>query len=77
VRDKLTAPWQGGVYCENCEVARPVPAGEVHEWNLGDSTRTVGVMPYAIDSESAARLWSLSEQLLRLKPQARLFLKLT
>ena len=38
--------------------------------------RTVGVMPYAIDPESAARLWSLSEQLLRLKPQATLFLKL-
>jgi hypothetical protein len=54
----------------------PCTAGEVHEWNLGDSTRTVGVMPYAIDPESAARLWSLSEQLLRLKPQARLFLKL-
>ena len=27
-------------------------------------------IPYAIDPESAARLWSLSEHLLRLKPQA-------
>ena len=61
---------KGGVYCENCEVARPVPPGEVREWNLGDSTRTVGVMPYAIDPESADRLWTLSEQLLLIKPQA-------
>jgi len=29
---------KGGVYGENCEVARPVPPGEVHEWTLGDST---------------------------------------
>jgi hypothetical protein len=35
---------------------------------------TVGVMPYAIDPESAARLWSLSEQLLRLKPEDACFL---
>ena len=51
-----------------------MPAFEVHEWNLGDSTRTVGVMPYAIDPESAARLWSLSEQLLRPKPRHACFL---
>jgi hypothetical protein len=38
--------------------------------------RTVGVMPYAIDPESAARLWSLSEQLLRLKPEDACFLSL-
>ena len=36
--------------------------------------RTVDVMPYAIDPESAARLWSLSEQLLRLKPEDACFL---
>ncbi|QWU15465.1 NAD(P)-dependent dehydrogenase, short-chain alcohol dehydrogenase family [Paenibacillus sophorae] len=57
----------GGVYCENCEVARPVPEEDVVEWTLGDSTRKVGVMPYAVDPEVANRLWSLSEQLIALK----------
>jgi NAD(P)-dependent dehydrogenase (short-subunit alcohol dehydrogenase family) len=54
----------GGVYCENCEVARPVPAEGVLQWKLGDSTRMVGVMPYAVDPEAAARLWTMSEQLI-------------
>lgn len=54
----------GAVYCENCEVARPVPAEAVVQWKLGDSTRMVGVMPFAVDPEAADRLWSLSEQLM-------------
>ncbi|MFE4534862.1 oxidoreductase [Streptomyces scopuliridis] len=53
----------GGVYCENVEVARPVPDDEVREWGIEDSTRLVGVMPYAVDPVAAGRLWELSERL--------------
>lgn len=54
----------GGVYCENCEVAFPVP--EENQENPGSATsgNMLGVMPYAVDAENAARLWHLSEQLL-------------
>lgn len=44
----------GGVYCENCDIARPVAA---------DSTELLGVMPWAIDPALAERLWTLSETL--------------
>ncbi len=54
----------GGVYCENVEVARVVPPEERANWKGDDSTRKVGVMPYAIDSANAERLWALSGQLL-------------
>ncbi|MDE1993900.1 MAG: oxidoreductase, partial [Rhizobiaceae bacterium] len=57
----------GGVYCENVEVARPVREEDIREWSLGDSTQTVGVMPYAIDPDTADRLWTLSEELLGLE----------
>jgi hypothetical protein len=43
----------GGVYCENVEVARVVPPDERSGWSSDDSTRKVGVMPYAIDINSA------------------------
>jgi NAD(P)-dependent dehydrogenase (short-subunit alcohol dehydrogenase family) len=56
----------GGVYCENCEVARLVPAEESANWSRDDSTRKVGVMPFAVDPDSADRLWDLSERLLGL-----------
>ncbi|WAS96792.1 oxidoreductase [Nannocystis punicea] len=55
----------GGVYCENCEVARPVPADQVDAWKLDGATRTFGVMPHAIDPAAAERLWTASEALLR------------
>ncbi|MEU4669551.1 SDR family NAD(P)-dependent oxidoreductase [Amycolatopsis sp. NPDC023774] len=42
----------GGVYCEDCDVA------EVNEVTTGN-----GVAPYAVDPESAARLWRLSAEL--------------
>jgi NAD(P)-dependent dehydrogenase (short-subunit alcohol dehydrogenase family) len=45
---------QGGVYCENCDIAVAVPA---------DSTDMLGVRPWAIDPELADRLWTLSERL--------------
>jgi hypothetical protein len=41
----------GGVYCEDCDIARAVAAGE---------NRYAGVDPHARDPESAARLWALS-----------------
>jgi NAD(P)-dependent dehydrogenase (short-subunit alcohol dehydrogenase family) len=44
----------GGVYCENCDIAQAVPA---------DHKPLDGVLPWAIDAEAAARLWTLSERL--------------
>jgi NAD(P)-dependent dehydrogenase (short-subunit alcohol dehydrogenase family) len=56
----------GGVYCENVEVACLVQSGDwEHGWASDDSTRKVGVMPYAVDPAAAARLWHVSEDLLR------------
>ncbi|WP_379265826.1 hypothetical protein [Paenibacillus timonensis] len=46
-------PCLGGVYCENADIAEAVP---------GDSLRPDGVRPWAIDSETASRLWRLSEE---------------
>jgi len=45
----------GGVYCEDCDVARLADE---------DSPRHAHVAPWAVDPESAARLWSLSEEML-------------
>ncbi|VBB16681.1 oxidoreductase [Burkholderia stabilis] len=44
----------GGVYCEDADVARAVPA---------DHRPLDGVLPWAIDTFAAERLWALSEQL--------------
>lgn len=44
----------GGVYCEDCDVAEVMSA---------DSDRADGVRPWAIDPETAERLWTLSEHL--------------
>ena len=44
----------GGVYCEDVDVAEPVPA---------DHEGRSGVRPWARDPEAAARLWTLSEKL--------------
>ena len=54
----------GGVYCENVEVARLVSPEDSNSWDSDDSTRKLGVMPYAVDLEAANRLWTLSERLL-------------
>ncbi|HET6980745.1 MAG TPA: oxidoreductase, partial [Myxococcaceae bacterium] len=48
----------GGVYCENCNIAVPVPA---------DSQETYGVRPWATDPVLAERLWALSEKITGLK----------
>ena len=52
------------MYCENVEVARLVSPEDSNSWDSDDSTRKLGVMPYAVDLEAANRLWTLSERLL-------------
>ncbi|TDQ10229.1 SDR family NAD(P)-dependent oxidoreductase [Pedobacter metabolipauper] len=57
----------GGVYCENTEVANVVDTSKGINWASDDSTRQLGVMPYAIDPHNADRLWNLSEELTGVK----------
>lgn len=45
----------GGVYCQDCDIARALPTD--------DSTEMHGVRPRAIDPVAAGRLWQLSEEL--------------
>jgi NAD(P)-dependent dehydrogenase (short-subunit alcohol dehydrogenase family) len=45
---------RGGVYCEDCDVARAVP---------GDTPSGPGVRPWACDPAAAERLWAMSEEL--------------
>ncbi|UOQ44870.1 oxidoreductase [Halobacillus salinarum] len=45
---------RGGVYCEDVDIAEAVPE---------DSEKEHGVRPWAIDQESAERLWTLSENM--------------
>lgn len=47
---------RGGVYCEDCDIAEAVAA---------ESPGANGVRPWARDPVAAARLWALSEELLR------------
>ncbi len=51
----------GGVYCENNEVATIDENG--NDNTNRNSLNLHGVMPYAIDPESAKRLWMMSEQM--------------
>jgi NAD(P)-dependent dehydrogenase (short-subunit alcohol dehydrogenase family) len=44
----------GGVYCENCDVAAMQQEGS--------TARYIGVAPWAVDTEQAERLWTLSEK---------------
>ena len=46
---------KGGLYCEDCDIAEP---------STTESERFAKVDPYAIDPDSAERLWNLSEKLL-------------
>src|SRR3954449_380864 len=46
----------GGVYCENCDIAKPTVPGS-------PTARIEGVDAHAIDPEAAARLWAVSAQL--------------
>jgi NAD(P)-dependent dehydrogenase (short-subunit alcohol dehydrogenase family) len=45
---------KGGVYCEDCDIARQVPA---------DDKGFSGVRPWAIDAALADKLWGLSERM--------------
>ena len=42
----------GGKYCEDCHVATVV-----------DDAKDIGVMRYALNPDTAAKLWTLSEQM--------------
>jgi NAD(P)-dependent dehydrogenase (short-subunit alcohol dehydrogenase family) len=43
---------KGGVYCEDCEIAEVVPA---------EQKLPIGVRAWAVDPESAERLWTMTE----------------
>ena len=47
---------EGGVYCEDCDIARVADPSD-------PSTRFFGVNPHAIDPDAARRLWALSAEL--------------
>jgi NAD(P)-dependent dehydrogenase (short-subunit alcohol dehydrogenase family) len=53
---------RGGVYCENADIAT-ISAKDPSKLTINDLKDDHGVMPYAIDSEAAHRLWELSEKL--------------
>lgn len=52
---------KGAVYCENCEVAGPMPQ------NQPDPAIAPGYAPWAFDPEGEARLWEISLGLVGLK----------
>jgi NAD(P)-dependent dehydrogenase (short-subunit alcohol dehydrogenase family) len=55
----------GGLYAQDCDIAPLVDvSGAV---NIDFGSPPLGVMPYAVDPETAASLWSLSEQLIGTK----------
>lgn len=56
----------GGVYCENTNIASLDTSDPMAKRTIGDARIRAGVMPYAIDSATAHRLWALSEQLLHI-----------
>jgi NAD(P)-dependent dehydrogenase (short-subunit alcohol dehydrogenase family) len=47
---------QGGVYCEDCDIAEPTDVGS-------PEARISGVDAHAVDAGAAARLWTLSAEL--------------
>ncbi len=53
--DKLAG--KAGVYCEDCDVAKPTEEGT-------PTARFFGVDPYACSDEAAEKLWTISESLL-------------
>ncbi|MDJ1479892.1 SDR family NAD(P)-dependent oxidoreductase [Cytophagaceae bacterium YF14B1] len=53
----------GGVYCENTDVAELDLTNSNARDRVYGITKIFGVMPYAVDPENAARLWTLSEKL--------------
>ena len=53
---------KGGLYCEDNNIARVRDVSEASTFTAGQASGGFGVMPYAIDTDSAIRLWSLSER---------------
>jgi NAD(P)-dependent dehydrogenase (short-subunit alcohol dehydrogenase family) len=54
----------GGLYCEDVDVAAIHTDEEPDVGLLALTPRAFGVLPYAIDPDSARRLWKLSEEIL-------------
>jgi len=60
----------GGVYCENADIA-PLSTAARDSATLTVGSFAQGVMPYAVDPDSARRLWALSTELTGVElPQA-------
>jgi NAD(P)-dependent dehydrogenase (short-subunit alcohol dehydrogenase family) len=55
---------KGGVYCEDVDIAPLMPDPGASTMSMSDIGRLAGVRDYAIDTDNAERLWTLSEQLL-------------
>lgn len=53
----------GGVYCENSDIS-PLWHEDGAPFSLGGPLNKSGVFPYAVDREVAARLWTVSQQML-------------
>jgi hypothetical protein len=53
---------KGGVYCENVDIAT-ISSKDPTNLTINDLKDDRGVMPYAVDSGAAHRLWELSEKL--------------
>ncbi|MGO4544983.1 oxidoreductase [Paenibacillus sp. 2TAB23] len=47
----------GGVYCQNIDIAPSVSKDQINEYSIA------GVSPWAVDEQSAKRLWVLTEKL--------------
>jgi len=62
---------KGGQYCANCDIAgiMNIQAGDAER--IKNSSGLAGVLPYAIDADAAAKLWTLSEQLTGIEFAAR------
>jgi hypothetical protein len=52
----------GGVYCENSDISPLVALEDEPAWR--EASGMPGVLPYAVDSDAATRLWELSERLI-------------
>ena len=56
----------GGVYCEDCDIAQLQHTQGEGGVSAKAGPGRAGVWPHAVDLEAAARLWSVSEQMLGL-----------
>jgi hypothetical protein len=53
---------RGGLHCENVDIA-PISSKDPNNMTIHDLKDDKAVVPYAIDPETAYRLWELSEKL--------------